>query len=191
MPPKSAGKSREIVLRSLPGPNDACKDGGAADGGPQGHAFSQKRGGGHGAVIAGHLGHEEAVGRPAKGCADGQQVSHGRYFQTRAVEDHEGHSGERQDGVLCEEIEGSAGNAQDQEHQFVLPAEPQLPIPSRKEDVQPDAGVGQDKADEENGNRMHPRADEDFGGDERHASHRNHCQRKKMILNKFSVCHRE
>ena len=46
MPPKSAGKSREIVLRALPGPNDACKDGSAADGGPQGHAFSQKRGGG-------------------------------------------------------------------------------------------------------------------------------------------------
>ena len=69
--------------------------------------------------------------------------------------------------ILRQEIERPAGNAQEHEDPFVLPAvAPQFYRLFLRKGKHPDARIRQHEADDENRGRMHPRADERLRTDE-------------------------
>lgn len=190
--------------------------------------------GGQGAVLPGHLPHEQAVDSPEYGGRDGQQVSPDRQLQPRPVKDDERHAGECQDGaanegpaqadvlqaigkpapaealvdqgengreqrrrahqeggvaglrigqggVLGQEVDGSAGYAHENEHEFLFPSVPEAYASSSEGDIQPDSGIGHHEARQEYGHRLHPRPDEHLGTHERYPPDSNHCQGQKVI----------
>ena len=68
--------------------------------------------------------------------------------------------------ILREEIQRTTRNAEKKEDPLILPSVPDFALLIGSERVDPNADVGQDKATEEDGRRIHPRADEDLGAHE-------------------------
>ena len=83
--------------------------------------------------------------------------------------------------ILRQKVKRAAGDAQEQEHELLFPAVPQLPVAPGQEDVQPDAEIGQDEPDPEDVHGMQARADEHLRAHEGHAPHEHHGQREQMI----------
>ena len=83
--------------------------------------------------------------------------------------------------ILGQEIEGTAGNAQKQENEFLFPAVPQCPVAPGQEDIQPDSGIGQDEPDPEDVYGMQASADEHLRTHESDAPYEHNGQCEQMI----------